>query len=388
MKVLFLNWESFANKYMQKAFEKNNIEVVTLDFSQRKEDTRRSEELAERITVAIGENDADMVFSFNYFPVAAIAAYACKVKYVSWTYDSPYVQLYSKTIDLPTNYAFVFDKAEYVNLKKKGADRVFYLPCAADIEYYDSVVISDKEHDLYDADIAMIGSMYTEARHNLMRHFEGLDDYTEGYIKGVMEAQKNIYGMSLLETSLTPKIVSNIQKVCPVQAQGDGIENVEWVIANYFLARRLTATERHEYIDALSEKYKVRLYTPEPTPDLKVENCGTVEYYSDFPKAVKCAKINLIITGIPLRAMDIMGCGGFLLTNYQSDFDDYFVAGQDYVYFDGVRDLIDKAGYYLEHDEERRKIALSGYSKIKEAHTYELRTKQILSIINSESEMR
>ena len=86
------------------------------------------------------------------------------------------------------------------------------------------------------------------------------------------------------------------------------------------------------------------------------------------------------MTGIPLRAFDIMGCGGFLLTNYQADFNDYFIPDEDYVYFDSKNDLIEKAGYYLRHDEERNKIAKSGYEKVKEYHNYDIRVKEMLRI--------
>ncbi len=87
-----------------------------------------------------------------------------------------------------------------------------------------------------------------------------------------------------------------------------------------------------------------------------------------------------IVSGIPLRAMDIMGCGGFLLTNYQADFLEYFVPEKDYVYYEDLTDLVEKAGYYLIHEEERMAIARSGYQKVKEQHTYHERVRQMLTI--------
>ena len=63
-----------------------------------------------------------------------------------------------------------------------------------------------------------------------------------------------------------------------------------------------------------------------PTPELpNVINMGSVDYYDMMPYVFKCSDINLNITlrsiktGIPLRAMDIMGAGGFLMSNYQVD---------------------------------------------------------------------
>jgi len=387
MKILTLKWDCFGYNHIRNAFKRAGFALCEVDFPRDKEDARNSEVLAKIVVEAIQKNNADAVFSFNYFPVAAIAAAACRVKYISWTYDSPYIFLYSKTIEFLTNYAFVFDKSEYFNLRQKGVNTVYYMPMAADTDYFDSIEMTEYERKKYSADIALIGSMYTEKKHDLIRHFEGLDDYTAGYLEGIMDAQKQIYGTSILEKSMTPEIIKNIQKVCPMFESGDGIEDAAWVLSNYFVARKLTSLERSDMVKALSDKYRVALYTPEKTPDLpKVDNRGTVEYYKDFPKAVKNAKINLnislrsIVTGIPLRAFDIMGCGGFLLTNYQSDFNDYFISGEDYVYFESKEDLVEKAGYYLEHDEERISIANSGYRKVRESHNFDIRVKEIIKI--------
>ena len=106
-----------------------------------------------------------------------------------------------------------------------------------------------------------------------------------------------------------------------------------------------------------------------------------------MPYAFKCAKINLNIslrsihTGMPLRALDILGCGGFLLTNYQPDFEEYFTAGEDYVYYDSREDLLALVDYYLTHDEERKQIAANGYRKAKEKLSYRGQVEKMLNLI-------
>ena len=95
-----------------------------------------------------------------------------------------------------------------------------------------------------------------------------------------------------------------------------------------------------------------------------------------MPIVFKNSKINLnmtlrsIHTGIPLRAMDIMGSGGFLLTNYQEDFLDFFEPGVDYVFYSSRDEMVKLVDYYLEHEEESREIAQNGYNKMKSGHTY------------------
>ena len=91
----------------------------------------------------------------------------------------------------------------------------------------------------------------------------------------------------------------------------------------------------------------------------------------------KCSDINLNITvkclqtGIPQRALDIMGCGGFLLSNYQEELLDVLVPDRDFVYYESFTDAFEKAKFYLEHEDLRKKIARSGYEQMKENYTFE-----------------
>ena len=107
--VLFLEWNSIGNIFMKEAFEKQGFRVKMFPFDRINEDTRRSEKLATDIVNAILEEPVEFVFSFNFFPVAAIACKACRTRYVSWTYDSPFIQVYSQTVMLDTNLVFIFD---------------------------------------------------------------------------------------------------------------------------------------------------------------------------------------------------------------------------------------------------------------------------------------
>ena len=118
---------------------------------------------------------------------------------------------------------------------------------------------------------------------------------------------------------------------------------------------------------------------------------GPVDYYEEMPYVFANSKINLNITlrsiksGIPLRAMDIMGAGGFLLTNFQSDFLDYFVPGEDFVYYDSQEDLLNKIDYFLSHEKEREEISKNGQERVRNEHNYFTFFEKIFDIISNES---
>lgn len=387
MKILILDWDSFGKEYIIDEFIKAGAGTTVYPWPFGSEDMRENEKLESALEKKIKEENAEIVFSLNFFPVAAKVCCNCRIKYISWVYDTPFLLLYSMHIKYDTNMIFLFDKSQYNEFRKNGIGNVYYLPLAAPVEVYDRIVRNKDER--YCSDISFVGSTYKEEQQDFFRLFKGISPYAEGYLEGIMKMQKRIYGEFILEELLSERILSELRSVCPVPRGNDEWESEAWIYANYFLARKLTGEERMEILGILSQKYTMSLYTSGETPELQdIRNLGPVDYMTQMPQIFKNTKINLNMTlrsihsGIPLRAMDIMGCGGFLLTNYQEDFMEFFEPDVDFVYYLDNEDLLYKVGYYLSHEEERRKIAQNGYEKVKAAHTYRHRIRTMLDMLN------
>ena len=385
--ILFLEWNSFGNKYLKRAWEKAGDTYVCFPFSTR-EDTRLGEALTKDIVVTAMSEKFDYIFSFNYFPVAAMAAYACRIRYVAWVYDHPYAQLYSRTVHLPTNDIRFFDRHEVEALLEKGVKTVSYLPLAADVDYYDTF---EKNGCMeYQADMSFVGALYTEKRQQLYRRFETMPAYDKGYLDAMIQMQMRIYGENILEECICaqPGLIESMQNAAPLQPHPDAFATDAWYYANFYMNRQVTALERTKLLTMLASQndYCLKVYTSQEAceaAEKPLKSCCRlpVDYYHKAPLVYKNSKINLNITlksiqsGIPLRCFDIMGCGGFLLTNYQADFQPDFIPGKDYVYYQDEKDLLRKVDYYLTHDEQREEIARNGYEKIKRLHTFDERIK-------------
>ena len=89
------------------------------------------------------------------------------------------------------------------------------MPMGSAVEYYDTLEPTPEMHQMYDSDVTFIGSMYSEQRQYLYHHLENVDEYTKGYLDGIMQVQKSLYGIDVLEEALTPDIIGRMQKVCP-----------------------------------------------------------------------------------------------------------------------------------------------------------------------------
>lgn len=86
---------------------------------------------------------------------------------------------------------------------------------------------------------------------------------------------------------------------------------------------------------------------------------------------------------INMRVFETLGTGSFLLTNWLPTLGELFEDGVDLVTYKTYDEMVEKAKYYLSHDEQRIKIAKSGYNKVIGEHTYKHRIEKIFEIINN-----
>lgn len=219
-----------------------------------------------------------------------------------------------------------------------------------------------------------------------------LPPYMKGYFDAAMLAQLNIYGDNIIDDLLTVDILKELSEIIDFRQGDRAFSDIRLVFESTFLGFKLANIERVSTLNRLSKTlrgHNTALYTD--TIDSKLEGVdyrGAVAYMTHMPLVFNNSRINLnmtirnIRTGIPLRVWDILGAGGFLLTNFQVELPDYFENGKDIVYYEDINDCCRKAEYYLAHEDERRLIALNGYNIVKQKHSYIQRIATILDIVN------
>ncbi|MBR1478216.1 MAG: glycosyltransferase [Lachnospiraceae bacterium] len=381
-KVFFMEYRTYGNEDMFEAYERLGTEVFRYtpgEYGGETDLTLRDPDYESALSEAISTFSPDYVFSFNYQPVVSAVCETLHTPYVSWVYDNPVVLLYNYTLANQCNRIFIFDSSQADEFISGGIKNVHYLPLAANTNRLERMTGSGnipRRELLPNGDISFIGAMYTEA-HNFYDRMSSLPDYARGYLEAIMAAQHNIYGADIITGLLSDDIMDAMEAELHIKPSPTGTEQRSYRYSNYVLARKLTGMERTEYIEGLAKHYKVDLYTKETELSLYgVLNHGPVDYYDTAPYIYNLSKINLNISlrsihnGIPLRAFDIMGAGGFLLTNYQSDFEGIFDSGVHYDYYDSFNSLMERTEYYLSHEAERREIAAQGHNEVKSRHTY------------------
>ena len=330
------------------------------------------------------EQSYDAVFSVNYFPLVAKCCDKAGIKYISWSYDNPLdVPDIEKTLGLSCNRVFLFDRIQADKYRNLGFDNVYHMPLAANCKRLDAIRLSAKDVAEYEADISFVGKMYDSM---IGEYLELMDEYCRGYIEAAMSAQSKVLGYYMIDEILNDAIMKRIN-----EHFRELDRNTEFVLPkealSYAMAAEITKRDRITILHILSKRYKLNLYSWNKCEILtSVHYKGSCDYPVQMPKVFKASRVNLNIglrilqSGIPLRVMDILGAGGFLLSNYQPEIAENFVDGQDVVMYESVEDAIEKAIFYLNNNELRERIAASGHDRVKNEFSYEKQLGKIFEI--------
>jgi hypothetical protein len=83
------------------------------------------------------------------------------------------------------------------------------------------------------------------------------------------------------------------------------------------------------------------------------------------------------------RTWITLGCGGFLLTNYQAGLESIFTKGIHLEWYRSPEECLELIAYYLAHDAERRRIARQGFEFAHAEHTYDRVMDEIIRRVES-----
>jgi spore maturation protein CgeB len=90
------------------------------------------------------------------------------------------------------------------------------------------------------------------------------------------------------------------------------------------------------------------------------------------------------INAISSRAFEVLCCGGFALVEYRRDVERFFEIGREIDVFRTVDEAIEKIGYYLDHHDERVRIARNGRQRVLGDWTIEKMAARMVSIVEKE----
>ena len=328
------------------------------------------------------------IFSINFFPSVSDVCNLWGIPYLCLIVDSPVLELFSTSLANPCNKVFLFDRQLYNDFHHINPDGIFHIPLATNVRdnYATATMASAADRTRFSSDISFIGSLYSE---KCLYNQITLPEKMRGYVDGLIEAQLLVYGYNFIEECVTPELIEAFCKVRPELINFPDSMKVDTkaVIAQHIISVKVAEQERLRYLKALSEHFNVDLYTGSDTYSMPlIHNRGFAKTNTEMPIIFHQSKINLNLTaksirsGLSLRIFDVLGCEGFLITNYQAELPEHFNIGEDLEAYTSLDDLMGKCEYYLSHDKDRQEIAHNGFEKVKKYHTYDIRLTQMLEI--------
>lgn len=385
MNILVFNFGSYIHSdllyYLQKAG--HHCKSIMYKFQNLYEDTF----FEKRFSYYLKNENYDCVISTNFFPLIARLCYNNSIKYLSWSYDSPISRSDLDYYAYPTNFIFLFDRDEVNFFREQGLDNFYHLPLAVNTMRLSSLKPSSQDLARYSCDISFIGQFYRSPLKDLLLL---QDDYVKGYINAIADAQFRVYGYNFVNNLVTDSMIEkmNLNYVKNnLQIHESSGEQLSRFGLIHSIDKQVTRNERILLLKLFASKYNVHLYSTESVPILSDVSCtGTADYFHEMPLIFKLSKINLnptlrsIHSGIPLRALDIIGSGGFLLSNFQPELAEFFPSDVAVAMYDSIEDALSKADYYLSHEEQRLTIVKNGYQIIETYFTYPERIKKMFQV--------
>ncbi len=379
MRILYYDWDEFNGADCRDAMERLGHEVDVFKLNMRGYDL--TPEIKNEIKERVNKKDYDLLFSFDFFPNLSRACQEYNLPYVSWVFDCPHYTLDSKELENSVNRVVVFDKLLFQRLLDKGVNTIWYSPLGVNAERLENLCNSlDSETEgsiIYEHEVCFLGNLY-DNEYNFYDQVNYLPPNLKGYTDAVIKAQESVFGIDFFtEESIYPfKKVQQLREYVKFEETGKYEIDYDNVMLD-ILRKKVTVNERHNILAQMGKRFDTVLYTmPGAKPIDGVCDLGVADYFDKMPRVFRRSKINLnitlrsILSGVPLRVIDILAAGGFLLTTYTPEIAEYFVDGEDLAIAYTPEEMVKKTAYYLEHEEERKQIALNGQKKVLENFGY------------------
>lgn len=340
------------------------------------------------LTEFLRKNNFDIAITHNFSPMVSDTCEACGVKYIAWIFDSPQIDLYTVSFYNPCNYFFVFDKKECERLSVRKPLHLYHMPLAANVSKAAMLDVSEQDEKQYGCELSFVGGLYEENEWN--RNLVVVPEDIRIKMQNWLE--QKIFRWEKGDALFGCLAEADSRKIREKCYLGDWADlNTEYFLENQFLVRKMAELERTFILNTLAERYPLHLYTGSNTENLRNVICHPpVDYSQIAPKIYHLSRINLnltlrsIETGAPQRIFDIMSVGGFVLSNYQEELEELFVPDKEIVLFHSLEELLAKVEYYRTHEEERIRIAMNGYQKVRDCYNYPAVLKKILEQVQKD----
>lgn len=344
-------------------------------------------------------NIGDILFSVNFFPDLARLARSIKRPYIAWL-SSAWVNEQLNAPECVSDYTimFHFSRQDMEKSRALGYRHSYFLPRPIDVEAIQRVLPSDHTKQY---EVSFVGTGYVTNPQSSYR------EYRRSYQERGISQDRGLRTLDLFLCVATQNLVTPLRRlflefieknqsdffdVAPLPPDLSGAEKKEQS-ANYFLDALLG----HE-IDAIVRRELLKTLTPlgmhvwgnaeawAPLQTSGVHYHGYAKQRAELPVILKASRVCVnmprrFADGPIFRTYEIPACGSLQLALFNKDVACMFEEDREIIFFRTYAEALEKARFYLQHDEAREKIAWAGQARLLKDHTLTNRFEQMKQIL-------
>lgn len=333
---------------------------------------------------------AAAVFSINHTSGVAELCTALGIPLVEWEIDPALDEMAPATGATSGAHLFTWRARNVQVWRDKGHENVVYLPLAANTARRRPEPGVDRER--YGAPVAFVGNSMAERMPHLRAALQGLLEVwarDRGAGQGAGEAAARLIPELIgrcrraLPAHAAPEVLA---QVCPGLDAVARARGVRWKPA-LLLGEMIGGFWRHEVVATLAP-FGADVWGDPGWSGLErhgVRYRGFAGHQRDLGGIYCAADINVDIGRIyqadivTMRVFDVLACGGFLIAAWSEGLGDLFALGDELETWKTLPELVEKTRHYLDHPDERRRLAERGRARVLRDHSVRRRIHDMLS---------
>ncbi|GBE02715.1 spore protein YkvP [bacterium BMS3Abin08] len=272
---------------------------------------------------------------------------------------------------------FLWDDSYRHDMISIGFSNVYKLPLAADESIFKAIKLSKKAYRRYYSQAAFVGNSMVDAyRWQVRKIPEGFNEIVEEMARLLSKKRISFGEVLNLQDARTVARLNELSE----KDLGALEAAVYW---------RATMIHRLKAVRRLGEFSPV-IYGDDGWKELLDDSYDLrkkVNYYDVLPLVYNATDINFNATSLQMReavnqrVFDVPACGAFLLTDHQSAIEELFDVGKEVITYKDKEEIPELVKYYLNHGDERKKIAASARDRVLREHTYKHRVRKIIEVM-------
>ncbi len=333
----------------------------------------------------------ERVVTINYDSEVASVCHELEIPLVAWEVDP-------KTDRPPVPPAggedfrvFTLHPKDVSQLEDAGFSSVGYLPIGVDTDRRYPIELNEEERSRFAARVCFVGSSLIDRARRFKRLFLQLHasfncsaeesfDETSERLERVLAAERANYGVYDSDKLLEEHFGEFLEAA---HRNGTPDDPKKWV------AEIVASQKRIAYVSALSD-FGIHVWGDERWTEVSsavpgVHYRGLAEQGHELTCVYSSAEIHVDVNriyqpeAIPMRVINVMACGGFLIAEHSESIEELFEVGKEIETYRTIEELEAKVAHYLEHPGEAREIAQRGLEAVRQRHTMRIRAASLLA---------